>query len=147
MGEETQTAEDKPLVLIVADADRQTGFYRRVVDSFGYATISVHDEWNTNSDLQTARDDGIPHAGPLYAEFMESLAKKAGQKYAAVVVDMMSSDLIGAMRKGGHKGGFVICGTPFTETSVPYVPIHPDEFKPGLQQKLAEIISQPQDSP
>lgn len=45
MGEEQpDSGKDKPLVLIVADADMHTGFYTRIVESFGYSTISAFDE-------------------------------------------------------------------------------------------------------
>lgn len=77
---------------------------------------------------------------------MESLARKAGNKYDAVVIDMTSVDLIGSMKKGGYEGPFVICGTPLREAGVPYLPLNPDEFKPGLKQKLAELIAQRKNS-
>jgi hypothetical protein len=148
MGEGNQAAErEKPLVLIVADADMHTGFYTRTVKSFGYNTISAFDEWDANPDLHTdfkeseVHEECIPHAGPLYGEFMESLARKMGDKYDAVVVDMKSADLIGSMKKGGYHSPFVICGVPLEKTDVPFVPLNPDEFKSGLKQKLAELIA------
>ena len=150
MGE--QPAKAKHLVLIVADADLHTDFYTRIVSSFGYNTISAFDEWGAHPDLHTewkeseVHEKGIPHTGPLYGEFMESLARKVGNKYDAVVVDMESADLIAAMKKGGYEGPFVICGEPLRETDVPHIPMNPDEFKPGLKKKLAELIAKHQDS-